>query len=102
LHKLQVFTVVWVSEIFCMVRVRGNAGMRKFPNFFLSLFLAYLIYIYSYPLGFSYLAFTCWLSSVASTMVYFSNRFHPRTEGNQGVMGYDRVVHIAATTTVFS
>ena len=93
---------MWVSEIFCMVRVRGNAGMRKFPNFFLSLFLAYLIYIYSYPLGFSYLAFTCWLSSVASTMVYFSNRFHPRNEGNHGVMGYDRVVHIAATTTVFS
>ena len=58
-----VFSLVWVGEIFCIVRVRGSpsAAMRKFPPLFLMLFLLFLLYVYSFPLGFTYVAFVTWV-----------------------------------------
>jgi hypothetical protein len=44
--------------------VRGDARMRLFPRFFLALFVLLLIYLYSFPIGFSYIAFASWFLSV--------------------------------------
>jgi hypothetical protein len=38
--------------------------MRLFPRFFLALFVLLLIYLYSFPIGFSYIAFASWFLSV--------------------------------------
>lgn len=70
-----VFSLVWSCEIFSMLRVRANRSMRMFPCFFFSLFLLFMVYLYSFPLGFSYVAFACWSSSVLTVMLHFANRF---------------------------
>ena len=47
--------------------------MRKFPPLFLCLFLLYIIYVFSFPLGFHYVAFCLFASTVITAMLYFSN-----------------------------
>ena len=47
--------------------------MRKFPPLFLMLFFLYILYVFSFPLGFTYVAFFCFAATVALAMLYFSN-----------------------------
>jgi hypothetical protein len=65
-----VFSVVWSAELFNMVCVRADARLRLFPRFFFLLFLLFLLYLYAFPLGFSYVAFSCWLGANLSGMLY--------------------------------
>ena len=44
--------------------------MRLYPRFFLALFLLLLIYLYSFPIGFSYIALASWLLSVLAVRLY--------------------------------
>lgn len=89
-----VFSVVWMCEIFGMVWVRGDARMRLFPRFFFALFLLFLIYLYSFPLGFCYVAFVCWFLAVLSVMLYFLN--HIAVTPSSVMQGT-----LVTTTTIF-
>eukprot|EP00802_Teleaulax_amphioxeia_P023995 Tamp_24641.p2 GENE.Tamp_24641~~Tamp_24641.p2 ORF type:complete len:121 (-),score=13.74 Tamp_24641:12-374(-) len=78
-----VFSLVWVGEIFCILRVRGSPSLaiRKFPLLFLMMFLLFLLYVFSFPLGFTYVAFMLLVSAVGLSMLYLNNHvlaYHPR------------------------
>ena len=45
---------------------------------FLALFCLFLVYVFSFPLGFTYLAFLAWFSASLTAILYFANRFSPR------------------------
>jgi len=66
-----VFSVVWMTEIFQMMWVRGDERMRLFPSFSMGLLMSVFLYLYSFPLGFAYVAFLAWLLSVMSAGFLF-------------------------------
>ena len=55
-----IFSQVWVAEVFSTLRARPAPALRLFPRLHLLALLLFLLYLLSFPLGFSYLAFACW------------------------------------------
>ena len=73
-QKLIVCVCVCVCVcVYEQVWVRGDPRMRLFPRFFLALFLLLLIYLYSFPIGFSYIALASWFLSVLAVRLHLSD-----------------------------
>ena len=58
--------------------------MRLFPRFFFALFVLFLVYLYSFPLGFCYVAFSCWLLAVLSVRETERERESEREREREG------------------
>ena len=88
-----VFALVWAAEIFCMLCVRGapSGAMLKFAPLFLLTFVLFLLYVFSFPLGFTYVAFAVWLASSAAAMLYFTNHVLPLASSTPDDLSYTTV-----------
>ncbi|XP_074568729.1 membralin-like protein At1g60995 isoform X2 [Curcuma longa] len=75
LLAILVLTLVWLCELFTMISVRTTISMQFFPRFFLLYFLVFHIYFFSYPHGFSYVAFSAMAAFMQHLILYFWNRF---------------------------
>mmetsp|Transcript_34022 Transcript_34022/g.73366 ORF Transcript_34022/g.73366 Transcript_34022/m.73366 type:complete len:188 (-) Transcript_34022:31-594(-) len=77
-----VFSIVWICEIFCTVRVHHSASplLPYFPYFFFSYFFLFLVYIFSFPFPFAYVALYVLVLMTLHIMLYLSNRAasHPQ------------------------
>jgi hypothetical protein len=51
-----------VAEVFSTLHARPAPALRLFPRLHLLALLLFLLYLLSFPLGFSYLAFACWFA----------------------------------------
>jgi len=70
-----IFSLVWASEIFFTLRARPVPSLYLFPRLYLAMFLLFLIYLFSFPLGFLYVAFSSWFSAVVALTLHFCARF---------------------------
>ena len=51
-----------MAEVFSTLHARPAPALRLFPRLHLLALLLFLLYLLSFPLGFSYLAFACWFA----------------------------------------
>ncbi|KAJ7528547.1 hypothetical protein O6H91_15G007700 [Diphasiastrum complanatum] len=75
LLAFMVLTLVWLCELFTMISVRTPVSMLYFPRFFFLYFMVFHVYFFSYPYGFSYLAFSATAAFMQHLILYFWNRF---------------------------
>ena len=70
-----VISLVWLSEVYCIICIRTWQSLQFFPRIFFLLFSLYNIYFFSFPFGFSYLALLTTVLFVQYSMLVFWNRF---------------------------
>eukprot|EP00547_Thalassionema_nitzschioides_P007270 CAMPEP_0194221742 /NCGR_PEP_ID=MMETSP0156-20130528/31256_1 /TAXON_ID=33649 /ORGANISM="Thalassionema nitzschioides, Strain L26-B" /LENGTH=295 /DNA_ID=CAMNT_0038952247 /DNA_START=968 /DNA_END=1855 /DNA_ORIENTATION=+ len=70
-----VLSLVWVCEAFSMVLLRSQEGVKFFPCIFFLLFLAFHVYFFSFPHGFSYTALASTAAFLVHSMLFFWNRY---------------------------
>ena len=82
-----VLSVVWICEVYSAISVRTPQSIRFFPRFFLLYFLAFHIYVFSYPFGgFSHLAvLALFLLPMLHVMTLCWNRFEAPALNEQTV-----------------
>jgi Tumour-associated protein len=68
-------SVVWICEVFSVLSLRSYQGLRFLPPIFFLLFLAFHIYIFSCPHGFSYAALFSTALFLLHSMLFFWNRY---------------------------
>lgn len=82
---LFLLTLIWCCELFNSLRflflqlfiisVRSLPTIRFFPRFFFLYLMIFLVYYFSFPFGFSYLAFFTMAAFMQHLVLYFFNRF---------------------------
>ena len=68
-------SVVWICEVFSVVSLRSQEGLRFFPRIFFLLFLVFHVYLFSCPHGFSYTALASTVAFLLHSMLFFWNRY---------------------------
>eukprot|EP00002_Diphylleia_rotans_P003319 TRINITY_DN12265_c0_g1_i1.p1 TRINITY_DN12265_c0_g1~~TRINITY_DN12265_c0_g1_i1.p1 ORF type:complete len:487 (+),score=77.98 TRINITY_DN12265_c0_g1_i1:50-1510(+) len=66
-------TNCWICELYAIISVRTEASVRFFPRFFFLYFVLFHIYYFSFPMGFTYLAFLTMATFVQHLLFYFVN-----------------------------
>jgi hypothetical protein len=70
-----VLSLVWICEVFSIVSLRSQEGLRFFPRIFFLLFLVYHVYLFSCPHGFAYTALASTVAFLLHSMLFFWNRY---------------------------
>mmetsp|Transcript_8475 Transcript_8475/g.14034 ORF Transcript_8475/g.14034 Transcript_8475/m.14034 type:complete len:610 (+) Transcript_8475:20-1849(+) len=70
-----VLSLVWIAEVFSVVSLRSQEGLRFFPRIFFLLFLVYHVYLFSCPHGFAYTALASMVAFLLHSMLFFWNRY---------------------------
>jgi hypothetical protein len=68
-------SVVWICEVFSVLSLRSYQGLRFLPRIFFLLFLAFHIYIFLCPHGFSYAALFSTALFLLHSMLFFWNHY---------------------------
>ena len=68
-------SVVWICEVFSVLSLRSQEGIRFFPRVFFLLFLLFHIYLFSCPNGFSFTALASTVAFLIHSMLFFWNRY---------------------------
>ena len=68
-------SVVWICEVFSVVSLRSQEGLRFFPRIFFLLFLVFHVYLFSCPHGFAYTALASTVAFLLHSMLFFRNRY---------------------------
>eukprot|EP00600_Ochromonadales_sp_CCMP1393_P001430 CAMPEP_0174981116 /NCGR_PEP_ID=MMETSP0004_2-20121128/15716_1 /TAXON_ID=420556 /ORGANISM="Ochromonas sp., Strain CCMP1393" /LENGTH=1455 /DNA_ID=CAMNT_0016232835 /DNA_START=30 /DNA_END=4397 /DNA_ORIENTATION=+ len=92
-------TMVWMGEVFSVMNLRTRASIKFFPKLFCGYFYLFHIYFFSFPFGFSYLAWlVCTLSILHACMHLWNDYEVPAYE--QGLINSNtpRLVGIIAST----
>lgn len=70
-----VMSLVWIGESFSVVSVRSRLAQVYFPPLFFCLFSGFHLYVFCFPLGFSYVAFATASVLLVLLMLFFWNNF---------------------------
>jgi hypothetical protein len=63
------------NTFLCVASLRSAQGLHFFPRIFFLLFSLFHYYLFSFPFGFSYTAFTSTILFMAHSMLYFWHRY---------------------------
>jgi len=70
-----VVSLVWLCEVFSVISLRSAQGIHFFPRIFFLLFALFHFYLFSFPFGFSYMAFGSTICVMAHSMLFFWHRY---------------------------
>lgn len=68
-----VLSLVWLGETFTVVSVRTRLAQIYFPPLFFCVFAALHVYVFSFPLGFAYVATRAAKTVLALVVLFFLN-----------------------------
>eukprot|EP00741_Cyanophora_paradoxa_P012568 tig00020614_g12144.t1 len=68
-------TAVWGAEIFALVAVRTPTSMAFFPKFFCIYHALFYMYFFSFPFGFTYVAFAASAALLVHAGLFFWSRY---------------------------
>lgn len=87
--SLLVLFLMWATELFTLLAIRTHASLKYFPRFVMCCFLLFYVYMFSFPLGFHYIAFLCLSFSIEMLLLYFYIQ-HEMPAVRNGTINYSR------------
>lgn len=71
---LLVLSLVWICEVYS-ISLRSHQGIHYFPRVFFLLFCLFHFYLFSFPIGFGYLALMATVCCIFHSMLFFWHRY---------------------------
>ena len=68
-------SLVWCGEVYAVICVRTAPSLRVFPRLYVLFMTLYLVYVFHYPCGFTYMALYTTFLFVLHCMFHFFHRF---------------------------